>query len=98
MSPRAFNANDMLDATAEQLLVAICVSALAVIERSTYRKLSPEQQVEAIVTGCMAGLFSVAFSCIEPEGRDDMTAFIKAYTDQARAIMESVSDHDGVMQ
>ncbi|MBW8285868.1 MAG: hypothetical protein K0M55_19945 [Rhizobium sp.] len=98
MSNRTFNATDMLDVTAEQLRVAICVSALSVIESQTYRKLQPEQQVEAIVTGCMAGLFSVAFACIDPAGRDDMTAFIKAYTDQARAIVESLSDHDGVMQ
>lgn len=98
MSHRAFNATDMLDVTAEQLRVAICVSASGVIESSTYRKLRPEQQVEAIVTGCMAGLFSVAFACIDPEGRDAMTAFIKDYIDQARAIVESISYHDGVMQ
>lgn len=87
---KPFRATDDFDATAEAMRTGMCDAALTVIQSPSYLRLSPEKQVEAILCGMVTGVLSVAFSCIEPEGRDDITAFIKSYIDQAREQVESI--------
>lgn len=93
-----FNATDPLDATAERLRVLVCEAALSVIKTEEYLKLSPVQQIEALVAGISTGLLSVAFACIEPAGRDEITAFIVNYIDQARTQVESIHSAEGGVQ
>jgi len=91
----AFDAADPFDATADAMRTGMCDAALTVIQSPSYLRLSPEKQVEAVICGMVTGVLSVAFSCIEPEGRDDITAFIKSYIDQARVQVESIQFSGG---
>lgn len=93
-----FNARDPFDATAENVRTMMCNAALSVLDTPEYRALSPERQVEAVICGMTTGILSVAFSCIVPEGRDDITAFIKDYIDQARVQVESIQLAEGSTQ
>jgi len=93
--PKAFNAADPFDATAEAMRTEMCDAALTVIQSPAYQCLPADKQVEAILCGMVTGVLSVAFSCIEPVGRDDITAFIKSYIDQARVQVESIQFSGG---
>lgn len=94
----SFNANDPFDVTAERLRTLVCDAALSVINTRAYKQLSPEKQVEAMIAGITTGLLSVAFSCVEPSGRDEITAFIVNYIDQARLQVESIQFAEGPVQ
>ena len=95
---KPFRATDPFDSTAEAMRTGMCDAALKVIQSQSYMRLSPERQVEAVLCGMVTGVLSVAFSCIEPEGRDDITAFIKNYIDQARVQVENIHFAEGPTQ
>lgn len=98
MKPGPFNAADPFDATAERLRTLVCDAALAVINTRAYRQLPPAKQMEAMLAGITTGMLAVAFASIEPAGRDDITAFIKSYIDQARVQVESIQSEGGSIQ
>lgn len=85
-----FDTNDPFDTTAERLRGLVCDAALAVINTRAYQQLSTEKQIEAMLAGITTGMMSVAFACVTPEGRDDITAYIKSYIDQARDQVEGI--------
>ncbi|HTO29614.1 MAG TPA: hypothetical protein VL202_00320 [Pararhizobium sp.] len=93
-----FNAADPFDATAERIRTMLCEAVIAVINTADYSRLSPEKQIEAVICGITTGLLSIAFACIEPAGRDDITAFIKSYIDQARIQVEGIQFAGGSTQ
>lgn len=93
-----FNAQDPFDATAERIRTMMCDTAVSVLDTREYRALSPERQVEAVICGMTTGMLSIAFACIAPEGRDDITAFIKDYIDHARVQVESIQLAEGSTQ
>ena len=95
---KPFSAADPFDATAERVRTTMCSATASVFGTSDYRKLSPEKQVEAVICGMTTGLVSVAFACVTPAGRDDITDFIKSYIDQARAQVESIQFTEGAEQ
>lgn len=98
MSAAPFNSRDPFDATAERIRTMMCEAALSVIDTPEYRSLSPEKQIEAVICGMTTGIISIAFSCIDPAGRDDITDFIKSYIDQAREQVESIHFAEGLVQ
>lgn len=85
-----FNAQDPFDTTAENVLTMMCKSALSVLDTPECRELSPEEQFEALMCGMTTGILHIAFSCVAPEGRDEITALIKDYVDRARVQIESL--------
>lgn len=94
----AFNAANPFDATAERIRTMMCDASLSIIDTPEYQRLSPTQQVEAVICGLTTGVLSVAFACVTPEGRDDITAFIKEYIDQARSQVEGIKFAEGPTQ
>lgn len=96
--PGRFDANDPFDMTAERLRTLVCDAALAVMNTRAYQNLSPETQIEAMLAGITTGMLSVAFSSIEPAGRDEITTFIKSYIDQARTQVEGILPAQGSAQ
>lgn len=93
-----YNANDPFDITAERLRVLVCDAALGIINTRAYKQLSPAKQVEVMLAGITTGMMSVVFACIEPDGRDEITAFVKSYVDQARDQVEGIQFSEGTVQ
>lgn len=95
---KAFDSADPFDMTAERLRTLVCDAALGIINTRAYKQLTPERQIEAMLAGITTGMLSVAFACIEPAGRDDITTFIKSYIDQARDQVEGIQFAGGSVQ
>jgi hypothetical protein len=93
-----FNAADPYDATAERLRVLVCDAALSIMNTRDYKRLTAAKQIEALLAGITTGMMTVTFAGMQPEGREEITAFIKTYIDQARVLVENIQPAEGSVQ